>query len=163
MGVEETFRGLRVGLERLYDALNALYVTIGDRPPSGEVLVVDQLENETAELLGLLNEARSAAEVKGLRAVANLDAARRALVLCQRQLQTIDRMYAEMVSFDRVKGLLGVGERGREWALWAKVIKQDLEKCAMPMRDAREVVDACWQELTELVLLMRGRTSSHQV
>jgi hypothetical protein len=162
MGVEETFGSLRVGLARLYDGVNALSVTIGDRPPSGQVLVVDQLEGETAELLGLLNEARSAAEeaVKGLRAAAGLDGARRALVLCQRRMQTIDRMYAEMVSFDRVKELLGVGERGKEWALWAKVIKQALEESGVPMREVREAIDACWQELTELVLLTRGRISS---
>jgi hypothetical protein len=155
MGVEETFRGLSVGVRRLYDSVNVLYVTIGDRPPSGEVLVVDRLEDETTELMGLLNEARSAAE--GLRA-ADFDAARRALVLCQRRMQAIGRMYDEMVSFDRMKGLLGVSERGREWAGWAQAIKQALERCGVPMRDARDGIDACWQELTEAVLLTRGRS-----
>jgi hypothetical protein len=162
MGVEEAFAGLRVGLGRLYDSVNGLYVTIGDRPPSGQVLVVDRLGDATAELLGLLNEARSAAEeaVKRLRAGADLDGARRALVLCQRRMQAIDRMYAEMVSFDQMKELLGVSERGREWAGWARAIKQGLDGCGVPMRDARDGIDACWQELTELVLLNRGRSGA---
>jgi hypothetical protein len=162
LGVEETFGRLRVGLERLNDSVNALFVTIGDRPPSDEVLVVDQLENETVELLRLLNEARSAAEeaVKRLRAGADLDGARRALVLCQRRMQAIDSMYGEMVSFDRVKGLVGVSERGKEWALWAQTIKLALEECGVPMRDARDGIDACWQELTELVLLTGGRSGA---
>ncbi|HSY69204.1 MAG TPA: hypothetical protein VK813_11210, partial [Edaphobacter sp.] len=91
MSVGETFGDLGLGLKRLQDVVDALHMTIAeDRPAGGGSMVVDAIESETLDLLGLIQEARdgvSDAE-KGLRSAPDLDATRRALVLCQKRVQT---------------------------------------------------------------------------
>jgi hypothetical protein len=154
MSVGETFGDLGLGLKRLQDVVDALHMTIAeDRPAGGDSMVVDAIESETLDLLGLIQEARdgvSDAE-KGLRSAPDLDATRRALVLCQKRVQTIERRYADMVSFDGVQRLLGLGGRGREWAAWANATKRAIEDCRSPMREVSEALGVCWQELTELL------------
>jgi len=165
MGVEETFVGLGLGLTRLQEAVDALRVTIvEDRPVDGNSVVVDAIGDETEELLGHIQEARSGVEeaVKGLRSAPDLDATRRALVLCQKQVQTIERRYADMVSFDGVQRLLGVGKRGREWAAWANAAKRAIEDCRSPMREGSEALAVCWQELTELLVWL-ARTPNSKI
>jgi hypothetical protein len=152
MGVEEKFGDLGLGLKRLQDAFEAMRMTIGDKPVGDDSMVVDQIDSEASELLSLIQEAREVGEegVKGLRSAPDLDATRRALKLCQEWVQTIERRYADMVAFDEIQRLLGLRERGREWAAWANAARRDMEDCRSPMREVSEALAACWQELTEL-------------
>ena len=155
MAVEETFVGLGLRLIRLQETVHALRLTIvEDRPVDGDSVIVDAIGDEAEELLGHIQEARSGVEaaVKGLRSAPDLDATRRALVLCQKQMQTIERRYADMVSFDGVQRLLGLRARGAEWAAWASAAKRALEDCRSPMSDVSEALAVCWQELTELLV-----------
>lgn len=154
MGMQETFARLRNDLHRLDDAVRALQVSIGDRPRTGEALLVYQLEREGLELLGAIQEARSSAEKVGseLRSVSELEAARRSLVVCQARLMTVGRSYAQMVSFDRIQALLRIGKDGGEWAAWVGATRQATEQCGLPLQDAGQSLAACWDELTELLV-----------
>lgn len=58
MALEATFRDLSVCLHHLHDALNALQVTLGDKPPDGESALADGVETAVLDMMG--NAPRSA-------------------------------------------------------------------------------------------------------
>lgn len=57
MALETTFRELSLSLHKLHEALDALQIIVGDRPPEDGAAVVDELENSMLDLMGALHEA----------------------------------------------------------------------------------------------------------
>jgi hypothetical protein len=154
MGLEGAFERLTLRFVEVYEAVNSLLVTIGDRHDDGGLLV-DSLDDAAADLLGLLQEARVAAAeaARDLRPSSDLDAGRRALALCQRRFRAVERNYsAKLGSFDRLTELLRVGGRGGEWLAWAGATKEAIERCRVPLEDAGAALVVCWEELAEMLV-----------
>ena len=153
MALEATFRDLSVYLQHLHDALNALQVTLGDKPPDGESALADGVEATVLDMMGTLHEARKAA-LDARRAVGHpvdLDQARRALTICQQRFQQIERQAADdLTSYDKLKELARLGsERRREWLPWATSVRQSIEQYRQPQEAVSLALANCWQELAE--------------
>jgi hypothetical protein len=153
MALEATFRTLFVQIGKLCDTLNAILLTVGDRPPNRGAALVDGMENTILDMLGTLQEARTAARAAE-RAVASpmdLDRARRSLAKCQDNFHQVERQFAnELVSYERLKNLAHLGsERGGEWKAWAGIMKSVVEECRQPVEKVGKALVACWHELAE--------------
>ena len=153
MALENTFRSLTVSLHRLHDALNALHVTVGDKPPKDGASPVDRLESTVLDLVGILHEARAAA-LNARRSVAHpldLDRARRMLATCQDRIHRLEQQFAvNLVSYEKLKDLVTLGsERRGEWMPWAGSAKLAIEGCRKPLEDVSLGLARCWQELAE--------------
>jgi hypothetical protein len=158
MALEATFRELTTCLSKLRDVVNALRITLEDKPEHDEAAVADDLVDKALELLGLVHEARRAA-VKARRSLghpADTDQARRALTLCQERFHLVVQKFSlNVVSYEKLKELVRIGSRNAEWAAWSRGTKQGIEQCRLPLEETSKVLAACWQELVESV----GRTS----
>jgi hypothetical protein len=153
MALEGTFRELTIALHKLHDALNAVQVTLGDKPLDRGAAVADGLENAVLDVMGALHDARKSA-LEAQRAVAapmDLDRARRALTLCQEHFHAIEQQFAsELVSYEKLAELARVGRaRGREWGAWANSTKEGIEECRAPLDQLSQALITCWQELAE--------------
>jgi hypothetical protein len=152
MALEATFRELSVSLDMLHDALNTLHVMLGDKPQDHELALVDGLENALLDTMGELHEARKAAlsarRVVGIQP--DLDRARRSLTSCQKRFHRIEQQFAlNLVSYEKLKELVRLGEKGNEWRSWAESTRQGIEQCRQPIEQTSNALAACWQELAE--------------
>lgn len=153
MALEATFRELTTNLHHLHDALNALQVTVGDRPAEDGAALADDLENSVLDVMGELHEAHKGA-LDARRAVSHpidLDQARHALAVCQDRFHSVTQMISVgLLSYDKLRGLekLGSGRRG-EWLSWASSTKMGIDDCRQPLDDASLSLGRCWQEIAE--------------
>lgn len=153
MALEATFRTLFVQVRQLCDTLNAVLLTVGDRPPNRGAALVDGMENTILDMLGKLQEARTAAKAAE-RAVAtplDLERARQSLVKCQEDFRQVEQQYAnELVSYEKLKQLVILAnERGGEWKPWAGSMKSAVQECREPLERVGKALVACWNELAE--------------
>jgi len=152
VALEATFRSLSVCLHHLHDALNALQVTLGDKPLDDESALADGVETVVLDLMGILHEARKAA-LKARKAVdhpADLDRARLALTTCQERFHRIEQQFAsDLVSYEKLKELARLGNERRVWLAWCATIKQGIEECRQPLAQTSTALASCWQELAE--------------
>jgi len=152
VALEATFRGLSVSLHHLHDALNALQVTLGDKPADDESALADGVESAVLDLMGTLHETRRAA-LNARRALGHppdLDRARRALTLCQERFHRIEQQFAaDLVSYEKLKELARLGNERRAWLPWSSTVKQGIEECRSPLEQTSSALAACWQELAE--------------
>jgi hypothetical protein len=152
MPIEATFRELAAGLQKLNDVVNALQVTLEDKPRHDEAAVADDMADKTLELLGLVHNARKAAgrARQSLKHPPDMDKVRRSLTVCQRQFHQIEQSYStNLVSYEKLRELVRVGGRTKEWAGWASSTKEGIEECRVPLEAASKALAACWQELAE--------------
>jgi hypothetical protein len=147
VALEATFRDLSVCLHHLHDALDALQVTLGDKPIDGESALADGVETAVLDMMGILHEARQGA-LNARKAVGHpvdLDQARRALTICQDRIHRIEQKFAsDLVSYERLKELERLGNERRAWSSTAK---QGIEQCRQPLAQTSAALAACWQEL----------------
>jgi hypothetical protein len=152
VALEATFRDLSLCLHHLHDALNALQVTLGDKPVDDESALADAVETVVLDVMGTLHEARKAA-VNARKAVGHpldLDRARRALTTCQERFHRIAQQFAaDLVSYDKLKDLARLGNARRAWLPWSSTVKQGIEQCRTPLDQSSAALAACWQELVE--------------
>jgi D-ribose pyranose/furanose isomerase RbsD len=156
VGLEATFRELNSELCKLYDTLLALRLTVvEDKPLRGEAALIDHFENTILDLMGLLEQSMKRARVaqKAIESAADINNARRALTVCQERFHQIEQQFSmELVSYEKLKDLLGLGTARRgEWHLWAKSVRQGIEQCREPLDAASKAMAACWQEIAERV------------
>jgi hypothetical protein len=153
MALETTFRTLFVQLRKLCDTLNAVLLTVGDKPPNRGAVLADRLENTVLDILGLAEDARSAARTaeKAVGAPMDMDRARRALAACQENFHRLQQQFSnELVSYERLKDLASLGsDRGGEWKPWAVSMKDAIEQGRPPLEETSKALAACWQELVE--------------
>jgi hypothetical protein len=157
MALEATFRELTASLQKLNDVVNALHITLEDKPQHDEAAVADDLADKALELLGFVHEARQAAMKawQAIKSPPDMDNTRRSLTLCQERFHKIEQDYStNLVSYEKVKELVRVGGRGSEWAAWSSSTKQGIEQCRMPLEAANKAIAACWQELAERLGMM---------
>ena len=153
MALEATFRELSVGLHQVHDALNALQVTVGDKPPDEEAALADGFENVVLDMMGTLHEARKSA-LNARRAVGHppdLDQARRALTQCHERFHRIEQQFAsDLVSYEKLRELVRLGRsRRHEWIPWGQSVKLGIEQCRGPLEQSNQALASCWQELAE--------------
>jgi len=113
VALEATFRELSVSLHQLHDALNALQVTLGDKPPEDESALADSVETAVLDLMGTLHEARRAS-LNARKAVGHppdLDQARRSLTICQERFHRIEQQFADLVSLREAERAGEAGQR----------------------------------------------------
>ena len=152
MALESTFRNLSVSLDLLHEALNTLHVTLGDKPPDLELALVDGLENALLDTMGELHEARKSAlnARRNTGPQPDLDSTRRALTICQQRFHRIEQKFSvNLISYEKLKELVRLGEKGKEWRAWADSTRQSIEQCRLPMEQTSKALAACWQELAE--------------
>ena len=152
MALEATFRNLTVCLHHLHDALNALQVTLGDKPPDDESALADGLETVVLDLMGTLHEARRSAlnARKAVGHLVDLDRARRSLTICQERFHRIEQQFAsDLVSYDKLKELARLGSTRRAWLPWSTTAKQGIEQCQPLLAQISTALAACWQEMVE--------------
>ena len=152
MALEKTFRELSLCLHHLHDALNALQVTLGDKPPDDESALADGVETAVLDMMGTLHEARKAA-LNGKKAVGHpvdLDRARWALANCQERFHWIEQQFAsDLVSYEKLRELERLGKERHAWLGWSSTVRQGIEQCRQPLGQTSQALAACWQELVE--------------
>jgi hypothetical protein len=103
--------------------------------------------------LGWLDEAIRCAQAaqKEVAHPIDVDSARHNLTTCQERFQRIEQVFStNLVSYERLKDLTGFGgERGGEWGAWVIGVKQGIEHCVHPIKNARNCLADCWQEVAE--------------
>ncbi|MGD0891598.1 MAG: hypothetical protein ABR923_08695 [Terracidiphilus sp.] len=153
MALEATFRNLFVQIRKLCDTLNAVLLTVGDKPPDRGAALADELENTVLDMLGLAEDARAAARLaeKAVSSPMNMDRARRALAKCQEKFHQLDQQYSnQLVSYEKLTDLTSLGrDRGGEWKPWAGSMKDAIEQGREPLEETSKALAACWQELVE--------------
>ena len=153
MALETTFRTLTVKLRRLHDILKAVLLTVGDQPTGRGTVLADELENALLDMMGRLEEARTAAWAaeKAVALPVDVDRARRALSICQEGFHRVEAKFAnQLVCYERLRDLTSLGsERGREWKSWTGSMKTAIEECRAPLEKVRKALTGCWQELVE--------------
>jgi hypothetical protein len=152
MALEATFRNLSVSLDMLNEALNTLHVMLGDKPPDQELALVDGLENALLDMMGELHEARKSAlgARRNVGPQPDLDHARRALTHCQQRFHRVEQQFSiGLLSYEKMKELVWLGEKGKEWRSWADSTRVGIEQCRQPMEQTSKALASCWQELAE--------------
>ncbi|HKF47387.1 MAG TPA: hypothetical protein VKB38_08510 [Terracidiphilus sp.] len=153
MALEATFRGLSIQIRKLSDTLNAILLTVGDRPQNRGTILADQMENSILDLMGSLSGALTAARTaaKSVGAVRDMDRARRALAKCQEYFHGAEQQFAnQLVSYESLSKLTSLGaERGGEWKHWAASMKDAIEQGRQPFEGVSQGLAACWHELAE--------------
>lgn len=153
MALEATFRTLHLQIRKLNDTLNAVLLTVGDRPPNRGTALADGLENTILDLMGSLSGAQIAARTAG-KAVGpgrDLDRARRALAKCQDQFHQAEQQFTkDLVSYESLRGLASLGsDRGGEWKHWAASMRDAIEQGQQPFDEVNRALTECWHELAE--------------
>jgi|HubBroStandDraft_4_1064222.scaffolds.fasta_scaffold04906_6 ElaB/YqjD/DUF883 family membrane-anchored ribosome-binding protein len=153
MALEATFRALFVQMRKLCDTLNAVLLTVGDKPQNRGAALADELENTVLDILGQAEDARTAARIaeKAVAHPMDLERARRALAKCQENFHRAEGQFAnELVSYEKLASLASLGnDRGGEWKPWAGSMKDAIEQGRQPLAEASKALAACWQELVE--------------
>ena len=153
MALEATFRELGLRIERLDEALDGLYRTIGDTPVEDGNSLADQLENAALDAIGLVREMQEAATgaKKAIGHPLELDLARRALTRCQESFcRTEQGFNSNLASYKRLKDLSRLGQNSR-WLHWARINKRGIEQCRQPLQELSKALADCWQEIAERV------------
>ncbi|SRR6266498_5305460 len=155
MALEESFTSLSQHLCLLHDELQELRRTVTEKPPKGDVVLVDLFSDAADDLLGWIVEASAYAgeAVEAASYPVDLDRARRSLKMCQEKfILTSVKLSADLLSYDRMEELVSFGDHRRSgWEKWATNVKAALESCREPLYEVNQTLFACWQELAERI------------
>jgi hypothetical protein len=153
MTPQPAFATLCTQLEEMLRELRQAMITVGDRPLTGDVVLVDALANRIEDLSGWVAEALAAAVAgrDALDAPVDIVAARGALATCHEQFGRILKGFAtDPISDDTMRELSDFGEqRGGEWGAWTNGMREALSRCVSQVFDANDALAACWVELAE--------------
>jgi hypothetical protein len=155
MSLAESFKTLSERLRLAHDELEELHRTTIDKPPKGDVVLVDLFGDAADDLLGWVAEASVAAS-EGAQASGyplDLDRVRQSLKTCQEAFfLASEKLSSDLLSYDRIEELMSFGrERGGGWLRWATNVKVAVESCRGPFIEANRALFSCWQELNERI------------
>jgi hypothetical protein len=154
MAIEEAFERLVGTFDAADEAFHGLRLTaIEDRPPHGEVLLVERLGNLVEDMRGWLAEGQAAATdarqavnhpMNGYRARQALGHANERFIRLETQF------FNEAVSHRTIDGLERFGrQRGGEWFGWSGGMVMALQACREPLGALGEAILRSWLELSE--------------
>src|SRR5215510_9147793 len=157
----------------LVDKLERLRVTLDDflqwavtqgKPVDEDHVLVSRYDDATSDLIGLIEEARTAVQQGQQATMGEMDPAdaRRALIACQERVNRVSqRFFSELVSFESLKALDSLAkERRKQWPQWVSGVKDALDRCRQPLDDVNQALFQCWQELSERASLVSVSVSS---
>lgn len=146
MTIELVLDRLRERLREHREALAALCTTVDeDRPRRSDVAVAAHLADAVLAARGALEEMAIA-----LAREASVDVPSALARAHEAFLRYEDIFAREVASFERVEHLCSVArERGREWAGWVGVVREELEQCTVLAGDTSAALLDCWQELAQ--------------
>jgi hypothetical protein len=154
MAIELALANLLGKIEALREALLGLALTtIEDRPPSGEVLLVERLGDTVEDLRGLCEGMREAA-IQARDAIADpadINLGRRGLLAANQCFIRLEyRFFDKGAAPPTIVELQRFGrERGREWLSWSGSAVEALESCRAPVRELDEALLEAWREFGE--------------
>jgi hypothetical protein len=154
MAIEAVFQQLATTFETVREMLQNLGLTvIEDRPPHGEILLVERLGNLVDDLRGWAEEGCAAVSA-ARQAVAHppdMQRARQELAAAQERFLLLKyRFFDEAVTHRTIDALMRFGhQRGREWLGWVKSVVLALEAGRAPIRMLDEALLQAWKELVE--------------
>jgi hypothetical protein len=154
MAIEVVFQQLATAFDAVREMLQNLGITvIEDRPPHGEVLLVERLGNLVDDLRGWAEEGCTCI-VAARQAVAHppdIQRVRLELGAAQEHFLSLKyRFFDEAMTHRTIDALLRFGQqRGREWLGWVKSVVLALEACRVPLRLLDEALLQAWKELVE--------------
>jgi hypothetical protein len=158
VALEATFDQLVTRFTAMREVLQSLsLMVIEDRPPQGELMLVDGLGNLVEELRGWTEEGYTAA-LQARQAVSHppdLHRARFALSVSNERFNELKyRFHEEAVAHHRIGELIRLrNRRGPEWPGWSTSVVHSLNACRVPLRALDESLLHTWQELTERLIL----------
>jgi len=160
--LDTVFATLRSACETLREALADLsMMVIEDRPPQGEVLLVERLGDLIASLQGWAEEAAQEAAAAHGAVAHRQDFTRVRAALATVGMCLIRAKYGffgEALHAETLAGLRRFGrERGREWLSWTIGVTEALEACRPCFRAADEALVLAWTAFSER-LASRGVT-----
>lgn len=161
MTLENSYQQLVEQLDSTRVALEELrLLSLEDHPQAGASAVIGDLGDESAVLIGLLNEALDSA-LAGQRQLAlgdDIGAVMLELVACQAKfslggytLQNGLRSYRKLRKLRRV----GLENQG-EWLEWTRCIHKEVDRCQQRMQEADRALLQCWQEFAERLRYRRS-------
>jgi len=172
VAIEAVFQHLVARFNAADEAFQSLRLTvIEDRPPRGEILLVERLGNLVEDLRGWLAEGQAAAANARQAVDHPLDGyrARQALGLAnERFIRLEGQFFNEAVSHRTIESLERFGrQRGGEWFGWSGSVVMALQACREPLRALDEAILRAWQELSERLgsgsLLVQNTSIGQQV
>lgn len=145
---------LRVSSDALAAAFSAARTTVcEDQPPGPATLPVDRIAEAMVELAGEAETLRDRirAVVLGPRAPSRSEA-QRLVVVAQGALNDIADGLAMRVAAPERRAELARAARcgGAGWRVWWTTTVRGLTECEPALRDVRDSLFACWQELAEI-------------
>lgn len=154
MSLESALDSLRHALMQLSETMSALHVTIAeDKPALGATVLVDQLDNQVTDLLGILEETdeRILHSLRNSSSSGQMEQVRFALKEIHVLINRFTAQFANEVSaYITLAKLLEMGrERGREWREWSLEVKTAVERCRLPVMTVTETLPECWSELAQ--------------
>ena len=152
MTLVRTFQQLREALHTLGGAVQALHISVvEDRPPQGDVVLVDLYGDALEEIVGRLEEAVQ-------QIVPHLPMSDRptdlglwqALAYCHRDVAALEYRCFDLLSYSRLAPLVQLGRRrGGEWQSWSTSVRNGLEQLPPLLYAVQQDLAICWQELGE--------------
>lgn len=156
MTLKASFQDLLDKLEHLGTTLEGVlqWAVTEAKPLEEDHVLVSRYDDAISDLIGLIEEAKAAAEEGQKAAVGeiNLASTRRALIACQERVnQASQRFFSELVSFEALEALDSLRrERQKHWPEWVSGVKDALDRCRQPIQDVNhQALFQCWQELSE--------------
>ena len=138
-------------LEALGNELNALHLTIVDRPNADSALT-DDLESTVLDMLGLLPETLVHAH-RAMGAIGpplDLQLLRRSLAACQTGCQQIENRFGSVYSRSKFREFATLANTRRgEWVPWVNRALQAVDQCREAMSRVGNAMTVCWQETAE--------------
>jgi hypothetical protein len=139
---------------RLSETVCALHVTIvEDKPAHGATVLVDQLDNQVTDLLGILEETDVHIQhsLRNSTSSGQIESVRLALNEIHVLINRFTAQYTgEVSTHGTLAKLLEMGrERGREWREWSLEVKTAVERCKLPAMTVIERLPECWNELAQ--------------
>ncbi|HUN43791.1 MAG TPA: hypothetical protein VMU81_26150 [Acetobacteraceae bacterium] len=152
MAIEDTFERLVGTFAAAEEAFHGLRLTvIEDRPPQGEVLLVERLGNLVEDMRGWLAEGQAAAADarQAVEHPPNTHRARQSLARANDRLMRLEKQFFNhALSHRMLDGLERFGrQRGGEWFGWSGGVVTALQSCCDPLRSMDEAMLCSWQEL----------------